>query len=375
MRICIFHRFIKITKFLLLLVVVPVYAADKENTDEIIDESIQTASVYESKGQWVPVPIPVSNPTVGTGLQAVLMYLHPKHAESTHNSTTGLVGMYTDTDSWFTSIFHDGSSVNDTIRYTGFLGAAHMNLHFYGIGDSTIIGDRSIPYGFDMIVTSGKVQIRIPDTSHWFAGINYIYIDSDTTVRTADIIPGMPDLNGTIKTAGLGLMVTYDSRDNNYFPAQGQWFESKWVDYGENWGGDMTYSKSTSFLNHYQPLYENVIVALRTRLQTSSGDVPFFDLPSLQMGGFSNGRYRDQNTWSFHSEGRYKFKPHWGLIGFYEVGWFNSKLGDIFDGRRITSYGTGLRWQVTENKQMHLGLDIAFSTDEEAIYIRIGERF
>lgn len=93
------------------------------------------------------------------------------------------------------------------------------------------------------------------------------------------------------------------------------------------------------------------------------------------MGGFSNGRYRDQITWSFHSEGRYKFKPHWGLIGFYEVEWFNSKLGDIFDGRRITSYGTGLRWQVTENKQMHLGLDVAFSTEEEAVYIRIGERF
>ena len=251
MKVCIFHRFIKITSLLLLLVVVPVYAADKESTDEIIDESVKTASVFESKGQWVPVPIPVSNPTVGTGLQAVLMYLHPKQAESTHNSTTGLVGMYTDTASWFTGIFHDGSSVNDTIRYTGFLGAAHMNLHFYGIGDSKIIGDKSIPYRFNAIVTSGQVQTRIPNTSHWFAVINYIYIDSDTTVSVDDIVPGTPVLDGTIKTAGLGLMVTYDSRDNNYFPAQGQWLESKWVDYGESWGGDMTYNKSTFFFNHY----------------------------------------------------------------------------------------------------------------------------
>jgi hypothetical protein len=47
----------------------------------------------------------------------------------------------------------------------------------------------------------------------------------------------------------------------------------------------------------------------------------------------------------------------------------------MFTGRRITSYGAGLRWQVAESKQMHLGVDAAFSTDDEAIYINIGERF
>jgi hemolysin activation/secretion protein len=63
------------------------------------------------------------------------------------------------------------------------------------------------------------------------------------------------------------------------------------------------------------------------------------------------------------------------VVGFYEFGWFNDDMSQLFSGRRITSYGAGIRWQVIEQQQMHLGIDVAFSTDDEAIYVKIGERF
>jgi outer membrane protein assembly factor BamA len=220
-----------------------------------------------------------------------------------------------------------------------------------------------------------KIQMRIPATENWFAGLQYLILDSNTVLRTSSIIPGAPDITGKIRTAGLGLLTTYDSRNNNYYPTQGLWFEAKWMDYGDIWGGDNEYNKTIVFINRYQPLQEDLTLALRSRLESSGGDVPFFDLPTLQMGGFARDRYRDQHTISFHAEARYKFKPRWGLVGFYEFGWFNGDFSQLLSGKRITSYGAGLRWQVTKRQQMHLGLDAAFSTDDQAIYVQIGERF
>jgi hypothetical protein len=351
------------------------FASNLDSAAEVIDDSHDSEAVVENKGQWVPVPLIVSNPTVGTGLQAMLMYLHPKKSDATHNATSGIVGMYTDTNSWFTGIFHDDYWQNDTIRFSGFIGTGEFNLDYYGVGEGSIIGNNPIPYEFDMLVGVLKLQFRIPQTDYWFAGLQYLILDSSTVLRTSSVIPGAPDITGDIRTAGLGILTTYDTRSNNYYPTQGQWFEAKWMDYGDTWGGDNEYNKTTVFINHYQPVMEDVVLALRSRLESSSGDVPYFDLPTLLMGGFSRDRYRDQHTISFHSEGRYKFKPRWGVIGFYEVGWFNDDFNQLFSGRRITSYGAGVRWQVTAQQPMNLGVDAAFSTDDKAIYIQIGERF
>jgi hypothetical protein len=359
--------------FFLISVSAPVVASNADNVDEILEESLEGEALVKNKGQWVPVPMIVSNPTVGTGLQAVLMYLHPEQPGSTHNVTTGLVGMYTDTSSWFTGVFHDDSFMDDRFRISGFLGTGTFYLDYYGIGDIT--GDKSIPYEFNMNVATVKLQARIPETSHWFAGVLYIFLSTDSEFKTSDVIPGLPNIIFSDKTAGLGVLVAFDSRNNNYYPTEGQWAEVKWTDYSETWGGDHDYNKTTAFINHYQPATEQLTLVLRTRLESSSGDVPYYDLPTLQMGGFSRDRYRDYNTWSFHTEGRYKFQPRWGVIGFYEFGWFNKNLSDIFSGDRVVSYGTGVRWHVTEKQQMNLGIDAAFSGAEKAIYIKIGERF
>ena len=351
------------------------HASTEESVNEIIGDSQLSEALASKTGQWVLAPMPVSNPTVGSGLQAVLLYLHPKNNESSYNTTTGLVGLYTDTSSWFTGLFHDNSLLQDKIRFTGFIGQGKFNLRFYGIGDAPAIGDQSYPYQFEVFVTSLKVLGRIPSTGHWFGGLQYLYIDSTTTIETSNLLPGLPNISSTLKTAGLGPLITFDTRDNNYYPTRGQWIEAKWLNYDEGWGGDNAYSKTTLFANYYQPAVDSLTVAYRMRLQSSAGDVPYFDLPTLQMGGFSRGRYRDDTTLSLHAEGRYKFKPRWGVIGFYETGWYNNSVSEIFDGRRIKSFGAGVRWQVTKEQPMHLGIDAAFSTDDQAIYVQVGERF
>jgi len=351
-------------------------ASDVDVVDDFFDDGHDAEVVAEDeKGQWVPVPIPVSNPTVGTGLQAVLLYLHPRSNDAQHNTTSGIMGMYTDSESWATGIFHDDYWLNDRIRFTGALGNGKFNLKFYGIGDDGIISNNPIPYEFKMNIGLLKLQTRLPGSENWYGGIQYLFLDSETALKTSVVGPNTLDLNLKIKTAALGLLATYDTRDDNYYPTRGQWFEGKWLDYSENWGGDKEYNKSIGFYNYYLPVKDSLTLVLRSRLEASSGDVPFFDLPTLHMGGFSRDRYRDQHTISIHAEGRYKFRPRWGVIGFYEVGWLNDDFSQLLSGRRISSYGAGLRWQVTAEKKMNLGLDAAISTDDKAFYIQVGERF
>ncbi len=331
------------------------HAGPEDNIDEYIEDAHQGANAVPAKGNLVAVPIPVSNPTVGTGLQAVLMYLHPKRLDDSRspNANSGLAGMYTDTNSWLAGIFHDNYWAEDKYRFTGFLGWGEFNLAYYGIGDDSILRDNPIDYELTVFSFMPQFQRRIPSTENWFGGVHYLYIDSDNRFKTSQLIPGLPDVQGRIRSAGLGLLTTYDSRDNNYYPTQGQWFQAKWTNYGEHWGGDQGYNKFTGFINHYQPVGSQAVLALRGNIQASEGDTPFFDLPFLNLRGVSRSRYQDQFTLSMHAEGRYKFRPRWGTVAFVEAGWFGDDFGNLSSSRTIVSYGGGVRWQVTKEKDLN----------------------
>lgn len=331
------------------------FADTEENINDLTEDATEIAETApKMKGNFVVVPIPLSNPTIGTGLRLMAMYLHPKKNEhQTHNSTTGLMAMYTNTDSWMAGVFHDGYWQNGTYRFTGLSGFASLNLDFYGIGDNPDLGDHPVEYNIEMVPVFLKLQRRIPGTLHWFAGGHITLLDSNVEFDIPNF-PNIPTLEKNINTNGAGLIVTYDSRDNNYYPTDGSWFEAKWAGYNEALGSDDNFNTYDLFYNHYFPLNEKTVLALRAKGLFSSGDTPFFMLPFLDMRGFSRGRYHDKHTISGHSEIRYKFLPRWGVMGFFEAGRFGSDLDALSSNQTITSYGGGLRWQVTKAQQMHL---------------------
>lgn len=352
-----------------------VYAGFEGRSEQIFEQLRQAGNMTSEPGVWVPVPIPVSNPTVGTGLQAVLMYLYPKENEQTPNATSGVAAMYTDSESWFIGGFHDDNFSNDQYRLNVIAGYGVFNIDFYGIGETPFPDGVSLPYEFKGAMASLKFLSRLPGTENWYGGVQYLYLDSRITFESSAISPLLPDVTGNFRTAALGGLLTYDSRDDNYYPTQGQHSEFKYMEFGETWGGDFEYNKFIGYYNAYIPIEEKLTLAVSTRVETSTGDTPFFNLAYLDMRGFARGRYQDQHSLSLHAEGRYKFAPRWGMIAFYETGWISDNFSQITSGRKVASTGAGLRWQVTKDKTMNLGLDVAFSTDDQAIYVQIGESY
>jgi hypothetical protein len=169
--------------------------------------------------------------------------------------------------------------------------------------------------------------------------------------------------------------VSFDTRDSNYFPRSGQQFRLSWLNFGPTWGGDFSFDKVDAFYNHYLPFGSTSVLGLRVRFQAASDDTPFLFLPTLDMRGFSRDRYRDARTLSFTAEWRHKFSARWGFVAYGEAGRLAPTMSELADARTITTVGGGVRWQVTADRDMHLGIDLAVSSDDQAAFIQIGERF
>lgn len=325
----------------------------------------------------MPVPIPVANPTIGAGLQAALLYLHQQTSAdpTVPNATSGIVGMYTDTDSWFAGGFHDGNWKDDLYRFRILAGRGEFNLDFFGTGDDSLLRDNPIPFSIATDAVFSQLLRRIPGSEDWYLGLRYVYFRSNVVFNIGSLIPGLPPVTDDMTTSSLGVMANYDSRDNNYYTSSGSYFEVVWTRDNDAWGSDFSFDKLTSFYNFYYPLSEKSVLALRAHVANAHGDIPFYLLPSLRLRGFPAGQYKDNSSLSGHVEWRRKIHPRWGFILFYEAGNITESMNRILQADTVKAYGCGIRWQVTENKLLNLGIDIGFSKDDYAVYVQVGEKF
>ncbi|MFV2059516.1 MAG: BamA/TamA family outer membrane protein [Gammaproteobacteria bacterium] len=330
------------------------------------------------KGTWLPVPIPVSNPTIGTGLQAAILYLHPKTSTDPEvpDATSGIAGMYTDSDSWMLGGFHDGNWNEDLLRYRLAIGTGEFNLDYFGLNEQSPLKDNPIPYTITSNVMFAQLLHRIPSTRDWYLGMRYVYSNSELKFNIFDATELPPNANANnLTTSGLGIISNYDSRDNNYYPTSGDYFEIVLSRDSDSWGSDFEFDKLSSFYRHYFAITEKDTVALQARYDTVSGNAPFYLLPFLQMRGFAAGKYQSDVTLSGHVEWRHKFHPRWGFVTFYEAGSVSNTASDIFKNETVDSYGVGIRWQVTKDKKLNLGIDVAKSDTDSAVYIKVGESY
>ncbi|HEX5765318.1 MAG TPA: hypothetical protein VFY27_07105, partial [Woeseiaceae bacterium] len=83
------------------------------------------------RGNYVVVPIPISNPTLDTGLIAGAAYFWPQTAEQAARqpaSVTGAAAMYTSNDSRVLVLAQQSYWAEDRWRLTGAIGAADLRL-------------------------------------------------------------------------------------------------------------------------------------------------------------------------------------------------------------------------------------------------------
>jgi hypothetical protein len=140
--------------------------------------------LLEQRG-FLPVPVVITEPAVGFGAGAALLFFHKsesqvridedtKPEELLPPSISGVLGLGTENGTWAAGGFHWASWKQDRIRYLGALIRPSVNLTFYGRGNLPFGG---LDYNLEGWATDHKLKFRLPDTN-LFLGGEVVYFDS-----------------------------------------------------------------------------------------------------------------------------------------------------------------------------------------------------
>ena len=325
-----------------------------------------------AQGSFVAVPIPFSDPTIGTGLALGAGYLFTAD-EGSKPSVLGLGGFRSDNGSE-----GYGATINlalDQNRwlFKSFFGTANVNYDLFtdfGLVPLRQKGDLA-RLGLSYGVT--------PDLSF---GATLRYLDSRIGLNGPNL-PSLPDEIADdleLELLNLGLIAQWDRRDDTIYPTSGTNLNVS-AAHGVTLNGlSRNYQKSYATLDLYRPLGSTGVLASRLAICAASRGTPFFDLCSLggtdNFRGFSATEYLDRRLASVQVAYRHQFGYRIGGAVFAGAGWTGNSVDTLTgDGPHVAG-GLGLRYRVSKKYPVDLSIDGTINDqDQTQLYIYVGQRF
>ncbi len=340
--------------------------------------ALQSPVENQKHVNFVVMPIPMSNPSLGNGLGVVGMALYSPGG-SKRPWTSGLGGLYTDTKSWAIGAFQKAYLADDRFRLTGAGGAGVFNVNFYGIGSTAGSKGLSIPLeqksGF--VIAQGLMRLG----PNYYGGFMYRLIDMKTTIRIsdADLPVQLPDFELDSTVAQFGVAGEYDTRDTEYGPRKGVYATFQWLYAMDALGSDFEYPRLTVAINGYHELSPKAVLAWRGSACFSGDDAPFYDLCSYgqnnDLRGYVTGQYRDHALVAMQVEYRRQLHKRWGMVAFAGVGEVASGINGLNSENLLPAAGLGVRFAASETYRVNLSIDYAVGKDSDALYFSVGEAF
>jgi len=331
------------------------------------------------KGKLVVVPIPVSNPTIGTGLAAGVGYLF--HLDPVSKaSVIGGGGVKTDNGTWAgaaaASLYLAENAWQVKAGYAYF----DANVNFYGIGEGS--GDAGVAVPINQAGSAAGVQVLRKVYGSVNLGLQGWFLDMNTSFDLDDLPAGSPDvpaedLDSSI--AGVGLVSTYDTRDIPLNPKGGLLLSLSANYAPEELGSIRTFEKYSFSYNHYLGLAERHVLALRVSGCATPGQPPFYALCLLgrpaDLRGYEAGQYRDKAMIAAQAEWRWTFHGRFGMVAFAGAGEVARSWSEFSGDAFVPGYGAGVRYMLSEAYRVNVGIDYARGQDSEAWYFVVGEVF
>lgn len=100
--------------------------------------------------------------------------------------------------------------------------------------------------------------------------------------------------------------------------------------------------------------------------------MPFYAQPYVDLRGVSRGRYQDRTALAGETELRWNVTPRWSLLGFAGIGKAYGRWKSFGEASSVTSAGVGFRYLVARKLGLSVGIDVARSRDQNALYIQVG---
>jgi outer membrane protein assembly factor BamA len=324
---------------------------------------------------WFVAPIPISNPTIGSGLEAIGMVLYKLDAESP-DSFTAVGGGYTSNHSWAGGAVEKLYFDADRFRITFGGGYGSINYNFYGIGNVQNNADISVP--INQTVTGAFIDARMRVWNAVYLGLRYRYANVRTDVTLRPESPPLPtELD--LASQGIGVVGSYDTRDTQFSPHSGTLIDFKSSFSVSESGADAAYQTYSLAYNHYQSIGSRGVLAARVSLCQASSATPFFDLCIFGMNsdlrGYEAGRYRDHFMATGQVEYRHAITARFGAVVFAGAGAVADNLASLGSSTALPSGGLGLRYLVAPKQGVSLSADYAWGRDSQGLYLYVGDAF
>jgi outer membrane protein assembly factor BamA len=375
-------------------------------------------SASKKDWEWFALPALNFNSDEGFGYGALLdLYNYRGGRKPYRLMIRPLLAFSTKGKRDFTVVVDAPGVLPDGWRFDVFLGREmHLATPFYGIGNNTAKvesltdppDDYYYRYGRTQLRTAVNVQRRITGPARFLIGAAFADVETDATPFDSGTtllhqqrmmeqgVANPADRTGRIASVRGGVVL--DTRDREVGPTRGSWVDLL-VQRAQHSGNeqDGSYTRGTLSARNYTSLTPRVVFAQRLVVQHTDGDVPFFDLATIQnssptvqmegLGGSSSMRGVEKNRFTARGiafanlELRYRFKEL-RLLGkpAYLVGSAFADAGRVWDESASTNEG-GLHFSGGGGFRLGLGpsflvaFDVGRSADGTQIYIGLGYPF
>ena len=324
----------------------------------------------EGNFKFLPIPYINYNRSIGFQLGALPMAQFNLSQKDTlsPSSMAGLFGMYSENKTYFLMGFTKLYLDEDNWRFTVAGGTGSINFQFY----LEVPIDMWVPYNTKMNMFFIEAQRRV--YKKFYLGLSYVYLKFDTEIEAAEGV-------FTQQLNGLGLKASMDYRANVYYPRNGFLSNLQYFTYPEFMGNDSESNKIEISHNQFFPIRKGQdVLAARAYVGLGLGDLSFNQQFIVGRGddlrGYSQGEYRGNYMTTVQGEYRWNLnESKFGFVGFFGLATVFEAINDEYNGLILPAGGVGIRFIVSEETHMNVGMDIAAGKGDWGLYFRIGESF
>jgi hypothetical protein len=338
-------------------------------------------------GNFLPIPIFITEPAIGVGLGATLAYFHKRkggpqdeasvpRAMTTQTpaetgkrkkpppTITGVAAAYTDNGTWGAGIGHSTSWKKDRIRYSGAIAYANIKSTIYRL---------DIPFDFEIKggILYQDIKFRL-GTSNFFLGGKLSALAAEARVDLGFDRP-IELGEGDTTDVGLAAQAIWETRDNTMTPNSGQLIQLDAWRYDDAIGGDFNYWSLGFKVNSFHQLHERFVLGWRIDGKAVDGKPPFWGYPWVTLRGIPALRYQNERVGVVEFEGRYSLAKRWGVVGFVGRGTTDGDIPTFDTVDNIFAGGIGGRFLFLPDENLWVGIDIARGPEDTYWYIQVGQ--
>lgn len=342
-----------------------------------------TVQLDSTRSGWNILPVLSYSPEtrLAGGVVATAFFRHPEDSAGTPPSTLLPAVIYTQKKQISAEISGNAYWRHAQWHLRHYVGYKKFPDIFYGIGNNTHRNEEEdyTPGTFEIRLNlqrkfSNKLYVGV---SAELQKLRLIEVEAEGKLNTGHI-PGSD--GGT--TAGVGVSLFRDFRDNVFYPTRGGLIRLSVERFDSKFGGDFGFTRTEADIRKYWRPAESRVLALQLHTGLIHGTAPFNMLSMIGksceyalMRGYYHGRFRDRH--SLVMQGEYRM-PVWGRLGcalFMGVGEVAPGMREFTWSDLKFTWGGGLRFRISRTEKINLRLDCGLAKGTSGFYVAIGEAF